>query len=79
MKKITQAHLEGLIDDVAYHRVGETTTLCFLTLKGGFVVTGKSACLDAASFNPEMGEKVAYDNAFSQLWELEGYHIKRSQ
>ena len=75
--KITKEHLESLIADVSYHRLdGTTVTICALTLRSGFVVTGESACLDPANFDAETGEKIAYANAFEKLWQLEGYHVK---
>lgn len=44
--KITPQEIENKIDKADYHRVGETTAIvCSLTLKSGFVVIGKAACL----------------------------------
>ena len=75
--KLTSAILKDLIKHEDYTRhESSTTTVCFLTLKSGFVVTGQSACIDPANFNEEIGRTYAYDNAFDKLWELEGYHQK---
>lgn len=75
--KLTKEHLEDLIADVGYHRLdGTTVTICALTLRSGFVVTGESACLDPAGFDAAIGEQIAYENAFEKLWQLEGYHVK---
>jgi hypothetical protein len=75
--KLTEEHLKDLIADASYHRLdGTTVTICALTLRSGFVVTGESACLDPANFDAETGEKIAYANAFEKLWQLEGYHVK---
>ena len=74
--KITKEHLESLITDKAFIRHGDRMTICVLTLKSGFQVVGKSACIDAANFDAAIGEQVAYDNAFEKLWELEGYRVK---
>ena len=75
--KLTPAILKDLIEREDYSRhESSTTTVCFLTLKSGFVVTGQSACIDPANFNEEIGQRCAYDNAFDKLWELEGYHQK---
>lgn len=51
-------------------------TVCVLTLKNGFQVVGKSACADPANFNAELGQKIAYDDAFRQIWALEGYLLR---
>ncbi len=75
--KLTKEHLENLIANVDYHRLdGTTVTICALTLRSGFVVTGESACLDPAGFDAAIGEQIAYENAFEKLWQLEGYHVK---
>ena len=77
MMKLTKEHLDSLIAGVDYHRLdGTTVTICALTLRSGFVVAGESACLDPANFDAEIGEQIAYANAFEKLWQLEGYHVK---
>ena len=44
--KLTEEHLKGLIADASYHRLdGTTVTICALTLRSGFVVTGESVFL----------------------------------
>ena len=54
-----------------------TTTVCQLTLKNGYTVTGTSACVDPTKFNTAMGEKYAYEKAFDKVWELEGYLLRQ--
>lgn len=51
-------------------------TFCVLTLRNGFTVTGQSACADPKKFNQEIGEKVAYGDAFRQVWPLLGYELR---
>lgn len=74
--KITQNHLLSIITDKQFHRLGGTLTVCVLTLRNGFTVTGESACLSPANFNQEIGENIAYQKALDKLWELEGYALK---
>ncbi|HDR1805545.1 TPA: hypothetical protein QB606_000808 [Pasteurella multocida] len=74
--RVTKEHLESIIVDKKFHRLTETLTVCVLTLRNGFVVTGESACVDPASYNQEIGESIAYENAFEKLWQLEGYVLK---
>ena len=48
-----------------------------LNLKNGFSVTGKpSASVSAANDNQEIGEKVAIENARSELWAFMGFRLK---
>ena len=55
------------------------TTICQLTLQNGFTVIGKSACVDVRTFNKADGEKYAFEDAVSKVWELEGYLLKERQ
>lgn len=74
--KITEEVLKETIVKEEYVRVGIKTTICCLTLKNGFEVTGESVCVDPANFNKELGEKYAYERAFKKLWELEVYRLQ---
>lgn len=79
--KLTKEYLESLIVSVEYSddkNFGDlgTVTLCMLKMKNGSVVVGKSSCIDPKNFDREIGRKVAYDDAFDQLWEFEGYIAK---
>lgn len=55
---------------------GTTLTVCVLTLKNGFTVTGESACASPENFNVELGRKIARDNARQKIWALEGYSLR---
>jgi hypothetical protein len=67
--------LYDLIDSEDFNIIqGTTTTICALKLHSGFVVIGKSACLNPADFDEDVGRKIAFEDAFNQLWQLEGYH-----
>lgn len=52
-------------------------TFCVLTLKNGFTVTGESACASPENFDPEIGRKIARENAVNKIWMLEGYLLKQ--
>jgi hypothetical protein len=74
MNKVTVASIDARIDSVSYHHLPYSTiTVCCIRMVNGFTVTGESACVDPAAFNKELGEEIAYDNAFDKLWALEGY------
>lgn len=45
-------------------------SICTLVMMNGFVVLGKSAPMDPANFNRELGMKFAYEDAIRQLWPL---------
>ena len=51
-------------------------TFCVLVLENGFTVTGESACASPENFAPEIGKKIARENAIDKVWLLEGYLLK---
>ena len=52
-------------------------TFCVLVLKNGFTVTGESACASPENFDPDLGRKIARENAINKVWMLEGYLLKQ--
>lgn len=51
-------------------------TFCVLVLRNGFTVTGESACASPANFDPEIGRKIARENARAKIWPLLGYALR---
>ncbi len=78
MKKLTIDDIDNVIADAEYIVKG-TMTICILTLKNGYKVTGESACLDEANFNAEIGQDIAHVNAASKIWELEAYLLAQKR
>lgn len=78
MKSITKEFLESEIVNVQYTRLTGTLTHCAITVKSGFTFTGESACVDEASFNKELGEKYAFEQAFEKMWLPYGFWLKQS-
>lgn len=75
--RVTPQQIEGVIVDEAYHVFpGTTLTVCCLTLKNGFTVTGESACASPENFDVELGRQIARDNAKQKIWALEGYALR---
>jgi hypothetical protein len=71
---VTTTDMQQKTRKVDYYRVPDTTTtLCLLHLHCGFLIIGKSACVDPAKYNQALGEKYAYEDAINKMWELEGY------
>lgn len=56
---------------------GTTLTICCLTLRNGYQVTGESAAASPANFDEEIGRKIARDNARNKIWALEGYLLRQ--
>ena len=76
--RITPADIERTIVGCDYHVFeGSQLTVCCLTLKNGFTVTGESACASPENFDAEIGKKIAFTNAKEKIWPLEGYLLKQ--
>ena len=75
--RITPADIDAAIEAEDYHVFpGSQLTVCCMTLKNGFTVTGESACASPANFNAELGRKIARDNARNKIWPLAGYLLR---
>lgn len=56
---------------------GQVLRWAVITAKNGFAVTGKpSASVSSENDNEEIGEKIAIENARSEMWALMGYELK---
>lgn len=52
-----------------------TLTVCLVTMKNGFMVIGKAAPASPENYNPELGQKFAYEDAIRQIWPLMAYAL----
>jgi len=73
--KVTEESIKARIKDVAYIGHGQLT-ICIITMKNGFMVNGVSAPASPENYDMEVGRRYAYNNAFKQLWQLEGYLLR---
>lgn len=75
--QVTIDQIEAAIKDVTYTVLpDECTTVCQVTLKNGFTVSGQSACVDKRSFNKQLGEEYAFERAKQECWKFLGYELK---
>ena len=51
--------------------------ICEIVLENGFTVRGESAVVDPVNFIQDVGEKIAYEDAVNQIWQLEGYLLQQ--
>lgn len=72
--RVTLDGINALIINEEFYVPKDTClTICILTLKNGFTVTGESACVNKANYRQDIGEKLARERAVNQIWPLEGY------
>ena len=75
--RLTPNLIDAAIVSEQYHIfTGTTLTVCALTLRNGFIVTGESAAAAAANFDQAIGRKIARENARNKIWALEGYLLR---
>lgn len=73
--KVTLESIEAKILQVDYIPFTHLM-ICVITMFNGFMVHGVSAPASVANYDAEVGRRYAYDNAFKQLWQLEGYLLR---
>jgi len=75
--RLTPQAIDNAIVGEDYHVfAGTCLTVCCLTLRNGFTVTGESACASPENFDAELGRKIARGNARDKIWALEGYLLR---
>lgn len=75
--RLTPEDIDNCIIGEYFHRVpGTTMTICILTLRNSFLVTGESAAVSLENFDEEIGKKIARENARNKIWSLEGYLLR---
>lgn len=67
---------DAIMDEAFYVFPNTTLTVCALTLRNGFQVTGESASASSENFDRELGRKISRDNARNKIWALEGYLLR---
>ena len=75
--RLNPTMIDAAIVSEQYHVfTGTTLTVCALTLRNGYIVTGESAAASPENFDKEIGRKIARENARNKIWALEGYLLR---
>ena len=75
--RVTPEDVDSEIQSEQYHVFeGSQLTVCCLTLRNGYTVTGESACASPANFDTEIGRAVSRNNARNKIWGLLGFRLK---
>jgi hypothetical protein len=78
-ERVTPEYMKNRIAKVRHRRIGGTLTHCTIYLDNGFSVSGESACVDPINYQAEIGERIAYDQAFLKLWPLFGFLLAEAR
>ena len=74
--KLDKEDIDNAIVSEEYRVFSGRLTVCVLTLKNGFLVTGESACVSEENFDAALGREIALANAEEKVWQLEGYALR---
>lgn len=79
--KLTPEDLVSKIKDVEYvsciTKAGQHLRWAVITLSNGYAVVGDpSVAVSPENDDEVIGKKIAYDNSFNKIWQLEGYLLK---
>jgi hypothetical protein len=66
----------AIVTEQYYVFPGTVTTVCCLTLRNGYTVTGESAPASPQNFDESIGRKLAFQKARERIWALEGYVLR---
>lgn len=75
--RLTPISIDETVVDESYNKLTYRLTVCVLTLRNGFTVTGESACVSPENYNEEIENKIAREKAREKFWLLEGYLLKQ--
>ena len=74
---ISQKHIHERIKEVDFQKVigaGHLFMFCFIKMDNDFVIHGKPAtCMDPENWRDKIGQKISFDNSFSEIFKLEAY------
>ena len=75
--RLNPSMIDAAIVSEQYHVFpGTTMTVCALTLRNGYIVSGESAAASPENFDQDIGRKIARENARNKIWALEGYLLR---
>ena len=77
--RVTAQDIEARIVGKEFARLTDTVTICNILLDNGYSVRGESACVNPENYDQEIGERIAYDNAFQCLWPVFGFLLAEDQ
>jgi hypothetical protein len=76
-KRVTPDMLNAEIVKEQFHVFeGSSLTVCCLTLRNGFTVTGESACASPENYDASIGQRISKANARDQIWPLLGFRLR---
>jgi len=73
---LKRADLRHALDKSAHLKEASVFTICLVTLKNGWMVTGAAAPVSPENYDAKHGQKLAYDKCVAQIWPLMGYQLK---
>jgi hypothetical protein len=73
---LDNADMKTEFSDQMIYDNARTMTICMIMMKNGFMAIGHSTPASPENYNFDLGKKLAYDQAFKQLWPLMGFALR---
>lgn len=73
--RVSEESIKDHILSVDYLTHG-ITTIAVITMFNGFKVFGNSTPASPKNYSAEIGKRYAFENAFRNIWQLEGYRLR---
>ena len=75
--RLTPELIDATIQETTFHVFEDwCLTVCCITLKNGFRVSGENACHCPENFDKSISKKIALSDARDKIWMLERYLLK---
>ena len=77
--RITASDVEDMIENVTFTVLPSgKCTVCEITLKNAWTVTGTSSVVSIENFDQKIGEEIAYDEARDKIWPFLGFSLQEN-
>lgn len=74
--KILEDDVDRFIKSCVIMKLGEKTTLGFMTLVNEFEIIDSSSCVDPIGYDEEVGREIFNEKAKDKVWELLGFLLQ---
>lgn len=78
IQKITPEMVENSIKDIEFIERANKLTICIITLKNGFIVTGEASAVRPELFDSSIGKEISEKNARNKIWFYLGVCLQES-
>lgn len=75
-KTITQEQVDTFIKEVHFAKMGDKTCVGLAKLHNGFEICESASCVDASSYDPDVGASLVMHRIKDKIWTLLGFQLQ---